>query len=103
MRKTLIKYLKKSLEFSTDEMNKIVTDKKELKHDLLKFFRNVYKRRYQLLNREKHLEYMKKYVYDKYHNDENHRKLKLKNITNNYIKKKAIKNSNYDFDLLLIV
>jgi hypothetical protein len=103
MKRTLIKYLKKSdLKFEQLEMDNITIMKKALKHDLLLFFRKAYIRFYLSQNREYHNKRVAIYSKKKYHeNKDGYKEKRLEQITMNYIKKKAIINEKNDLEYLL--
>jgi hypothetical protein len=103
MKRTLIKYLKKSeLEFEQLEMDNITVIKKALKHDLLLFFRKAYLRYYSSQNREKLNMNMAKYSKKRYHeNKDGYKEKRIEQITKNYIKKKAVINEKNDLEYLL--
>jgi hypothetical protein len=103
MKRTLIKYLKKSeLEFEKLEMDNITIIKKALKHDLLMFFRKSYVRKYISEHREHHNAQSAKYMKAKYHeNKDGYKAKKMEQINKNYIKNKAMKNCKNDLEYLL--
>jgi hypothetical protein len=104
MKRTLIKYLKKSDDYKLieSEVDNITMIKKALKHDILLFFRKAYIRRYLSEHREHHNARVAKYMKEKYHeNKDGYKAKKIEQINKNYIKNKAIRNSTNDLEYLL--
>lgn len=102
MKRILIKYLKKSEQYDLLELDKFIIEKKNLKHDLLLFFRRAYNRFYISQNREKHNILCAKYSKKRYQEDKDgYRAKRLTQITQNYIKTKSIKNTKNDLEFLL--
>ena len=90
MRNILIKYLKKSFEFTEIEFHNIIIHKKLLRSDLKLYFRKIYYKNYLREHKEHHTKIVKQNSKDRYQNDAEYRKMRIQQITINKNKKKSL-------------